>query len=214
LTTSTHEPAWRNPARAWGLLVLATLFGVGGFFLFRRSLEDYLLVLDQEAASPVVVNLLYGVLAVVGLAKGEVIFRRKVMARALARGRDAIGEGCSCDLPLAPFVMLSMVRPWKRSHAISSWVLIPLMVGLAFFFRFGLEAMGMSATTAALVRGPVYFGIALALAYAAALYLVALLRFVGWWMTDGKPETIPLPGQPDRPGACAAQSLPVLTPQS
>jgi hypothetical protein len=196
VTTSLTQPSWRNAGRAWGIFCLAALFAVGAFFLVRRSLTDWHDVLERETASPLTLGLLYGVLAVIGVVKGEIIFRRKVLARALARARSAIGEtGNLADLPLAPFCMLSLYRPWKVAHAISSWVIIPVMVGLAVFFRIGLPAMvgpepgGMGA----LVRGPVYFGIGLALAFAALVYLVALIRFVGWWLNDGRDETIPLP---------------------
>lgn len=193
MTSSSTQPAWRNPARAWGIFVLAALFGVGAFFLLRRAFEDWSDVLDKGTAGVTLLGILYAVLALVGLAKGEVIFRRKILARALARARSAIGEtGNVVDLPLAPFCMLSMYRPWKPAHAISSWVLIPLMVGLAIFFRVGLPGM-IGAETGALVRGPVYFGIGLALAYGAAVYLIALVRFVGWWASGCRPDAIPLP---------------------
>lgn len=150
-------------------------------------------MLEAGTAGAGVLGLLYGVLALIGLAKGEVIFRRKVLARALARGRDAIGEtGWPGDAPLAPFCMLSLYRPWKPAHAISSWVIIPAMIGLAFFFRFALPSM-IGADAGALIRGPVYFGIALALAYGALVYVVTLARFIGWWLADGRDETLPLP---------------------
>lgn len=193
MSTSIAVHAWRNWGRVWGLFVLAALFGTGAFFLLRRSLEDWNLVLQKETAGIGLLGLLYAVLALIGLAKGELIFRRKVLARALARGRSAIGEtGWAGDAPLAPFCMLSLYRPWKPAHAISSWVLIPLMVGLAFFFRFGLPSM-IGSDLGALVRGPVYFGIALALAYGALVYVVMLARFIAWWLGDGRDETVPLP---------------------
>src|SRR5262245_38591902 len=124
--------SWRNWGRAWGILALAGLFGIGGYFLIKRSLEDYhRLVHEYDYAAPLV-GTLYLVLALIGLVKGEIIFRRKVLARALMRARAALGEtGWKGDLLLAPFCMLSLYRPWKPAHAISSWVLIPLMVGLA-----------------------------------------------------------------------------------
>jgi hypothetical protein len=81
------------------------------------------------------------------------------------------------------------------------------MVGLAFFFRLGLERMGLSPENAALVRGPVYFAIGLALAYGALVYLAALVRFLGWWTSDRRPETIPLAplgGRPPANGQAAA----------
>jgi hypothetical protein len=193
LSTSIAAPVWRNWGRTWGLIVLAALFGTGTFFLLKRSLKDWNDVLEAGTAGTGLLGVLYAVLAVIGLAKGEVIFRRKVLARALARGRSAIGEtGWAGDAPLAPFCMLSLYRPWKPAHAISSWVIIPVMVGLAFFFRFGLPSM-IGAEMGALVRGPVYFGIALALAYGALVYVVALARFIGWWLSDGRDETLPLP---------------------
>ncbi len=193
MSTTIALPAWRNWGRAWGLFVLASLFGTGAFFLLRRSLADWSAVLDAGTAGAGLLSVLYAVLALIGLAKGEVIFRRKVLARALARGRNAIGEtGWPGDAPLAPFCMLSLYRPWKPAHAISSWVIIPVMVGLAFFFRFGLPTM-VGKEMGDLVRGPVYFGIALALAYGALVYVVALARFVGWWVGDGREETLPLP---------------------
>jgi hypothetical protein len=184
------SPCWAQCGRAWGIFLLGLLFGIGAFFLMRRSFVDWPLA---ETTGGFWAYLLYGLIGLVGLAKGEVIFRRKVMARSLARARQAIGEtGWRGDGPLAPFCMLSLYRPWKTAHAISSWVLIPLMVGLAIFFR-NLEGMGFSASTAALIRGPVYFGIGLALAYGAGVYLLALGRFLAWWAQDGRPETLPLP---------------------
>jgi hypothetical protein len=197
VSDATTEPAWRNIGRAWGMFVLACLFGVGCYFLCRRSLEDWNALMvptqGQSPPSPVLVFTLYAVLAIVGLAKGEVIFRRKVMARSLARARSAIGEtGWPGDAFLAPFCMLSLYRPWKISHALSSWLLIPLMVGLAFFFRFGLAGF-VDPTTESLVRGSVYFGIGLALAYGALVYLAALVRFIGWWLSGAARESMPLP---------------------
>jgi uncharacterized membrane protein len=195
LSTSTAQPAWVNWGRAWGIFFLAVVFGVGGFFLFDKSIVDWNDVLREDTASTLVLGILYAVFALVGLVKGEIIFRRKILARALSRARSAIGAtGWAGDVPLAPFCMLSMYRPWKPAHAISSWVIIPLMVGLAIFFRVGLPSM-IGAEAGALVRGPVYFGIGLALAYGAAVYIVALMRFVGWWLNDGQPETVPLPEQ-------------------
>lgn len=200
MTSSLTQPGWRNPARAWGILCLAGLFGIGAFFLVRRSFEDWADVIDKGTAGATVLGILYAVLALVGLAKGEIIFRRKVLARALTRAHSAVGEtGNIIDLPLAPFCMLSMYRAWKVAHAISSWVLIPLMVGLAFFFRFGLPAM-IGPETGALVRGPVYFGIGLALAYGALVYLAALARFVGWWL-GGAAGEMPLPAPASEVGS-------------
>jgi hypothetical protein len=196
LSESATSPAWQNWARCWGILVLGALFGVGGYFLFRRSLEDWRLLREggEPPFAPGLVYALYALVGLVGLVKGEIIFRRKVLARSLARARQAVGEtGWIGDLPLAPFCLLSMYRPWKPAHAISSWVIIPIMVGLAFFFRFGLGLLGMGDATQAIVRGPIYFGIGLALAYGSGVYAVYLLRLVAWWLTAPTPETIPLP---------------------
>lgn len=200
MSTSTAQPGWVNWGRAWGILVLAALFGTGSFFLFRRSLEDWSYLLEKDVAGSTTLAVLYGVVALVGLAKGEFIFRRKVLTRALTRARSAIGEtGWVGDALLAPFCMLSLYRPWKIAHAISSWVLIPLMVGLAIFFRVGLPSM-IGEETGALVRGPVYFGIGLALAYGAVVYLVALARFLGWWLGGSSADAIPLPLLEGKPG--------------
>lgn len=197
MSTISTLPTWVNAGRAWGMLVLAALFGVGGFFLFRRSFQDWNLLQEANTSAALLYGL-YGGLGLIGLVKGEMIFRRKVMARSLSRARDAIGEtGWAGDAPLAPFCMLSLYRPWKTAHAISSWVLIPIMVGLAFFFRFGLEAMGMDKTTAALIRGPVYFAIGIALIYGLGVYAVALVRFLGWWL-GGAAGPIPLPAAEGR----------------
>lgn len=191
--SETDGAPWRNWGRAWGILVLAGLFGTGGFFLIRRSFADYHDLVHSYSFAPALVGTLFLILALVGLAKGEIIFRRKVLARALTRARAAIGEtGWAGDLPLAPFCMLSLYRPWKPAHAISSWVLIPLMVGLAFLFRFGIPAL-VGEETGAMLRGPVYFGVGVALVYGAAVYLVALGRLVSWWSSDGQEATMPLP---------------------
>ena len=170
--------AWKNWARAWGILVLAGLFAIGGYFLIKRSLVDYSDLKETYSYSPILVGSLYLILALVGLAKGELIFRRKILARALTRARAAIGETSWVgDLPLAPFLMLSMYRPWKKAHAISSWVLIPLMVGLAIFFRLGLPSL-IGESAGALARGPVYFGVGLALVYGAVVYVAALAKLI------------------------------------
>jgi hypothetical protein len=198
VTNSLTQPGWRNAARAWGIFCLAGLFGTGAFFLIRRSFEDWRDVSAAGTASQTLLGILYAVLALIGAVKGDIVFRRKVLARALARARSAVGEtGNILDVPLAPFCMLSLYRPWKIAHAISSWVIIPVMIGLAVFFRVGLPSLigAEPGGNGALVRGPVYFGIGLALAYGALVYLVALARFVAWWQGDGRPETMPLPEQ-------------------
>jgi hypothetical protein len=186
--TALAGPAWRNLGRAWGLLFLAGLFGAGGYFLLKRSLEDWQTLLpvgEPAPVSPALVYLLYGLLAVLGLAKGEVIFRRKIVARTVARAQRAIGEtGWAGDAPLAPFCLLSLYRPWQRAHAISSWLIIPLMIALAVICRVFLDP---------LERGPIYFGVGLALAYASLVYVYYLVRFLAWWVADARPETLPLP---------------------
>jgi hypothetical protein len=207
VSTAAAQPGWVNAGRVWGILVLGALFGVGGYFLLRRSFADWPTAAE---ASPTLVYVLYVLVGLAGLVKGEIIFRRKVMARSLARARQAIGEtGWVGDAVLAPFCMLSLYRPWKIAHALSSWLLIPLMVGLAVFFR-NLERMGVADGTAALIRGPIYFGIGLALIYGCLVYLIALFRFLAWWQGNGQPETNPLPapaGQP-MPNGQAARSIP------
>jgi hypothetical protein len=52
----------------------------------------------------------------------------------------------------------------------------------------------MSPATAALVRGPVYFAIGIALVYGACVYLMALVRFLGWWL-GGAGGPVPLPAR-------------------
>lgn len=192
----TDHAGWRNWGRAWGILMLAALFGIGGFFLIKRSIADYkFLIGSPNDYAPAMVGTIYLILGVIGVAKGEFIFRRKVLARAMTRAHSAIGEtGWKGDVPLAPFCMLSMYRPWKKAHAISSWVLIPLMVGLALLFRFVFPSI-VGEATGALLRGPVYFAVGLALLYAAAIYLVALGRLVSWWASDGQETSIPLPAR-------------------
>src|SRR5262245_55078037 len=72
VTTSTTQPSWRNVARAWGIFCLAALFGVGAFFLVRRSLVDWHDVLEQGTAGQTLLGALYAVLALIGLVKGEI----------------------------------------------------------------------------------------------------------------------------------------------
>src|SRR4051794_14444309 len=72
LATSTAIPTWVNAGRAWGMFFLAAVFGVGSFFLFRRSLEDWHNVLEKGTAGGVLLGVLYAVLALIGLVKGEI----------------------------------------------------------------------------------------------------------------------------------------------
>jgi hypothetical protein len=189
---TTKQSTGKTLAQFWGIAVLGFLFGMGGYRLLMKAYSLYTshppLDLGDYA--------LYALLLVFGVGKAEMLFRRKFIPRTLARARDAIGEtGWAGDYPLAPFLMLSLYRPWQKKHAIMSWVLIPIMVGLAVLFAI---EQGVPDGT---FKGAVDLAIGLALAFAALVFLVYLLRLLAWWMGGAKAESNPLPAsEPFRKG--------------
>ncbi len=186
-----RQPLGKTLGQLWGIVVLAAVFGMGGYRLTDKAVgftHDRGLTNSASAMRPTSAldYALYGLLLVIGAGKAEMLFRRKFIPRTLARARDALGEtGWKGDYLLAPFCMLSLYRPWQRKHLILSWVLIPAMVGLAVFFVVVVEDSPF--------KGAVDLGIGLALLYGAAVYLIALFRLLGWWGQGANPETMPFP---------------------
>ncbi|HQR06679.1 MAG TPA: hypothetical protein PLN21_07650 [Gemmatales bacterium] len=133
---------------------------------------------------------LFGLIILLGVGKGYAIFYRKMVPRTLARCRTALGEtGWSMDYVLAPFCMLSLYRPWKRKHAILSWIVVPVMVMLAVSFILWVPDSVFKAAVDWAVGG--------ALAFAALLYVFNLLRLLGWLATGAKFEKHPFPANAD-----------------
>jgi hypothetical protein len=129
---------------------------------------------------------LFALIILLGIGKSWAIFHRRMVPRTLARGRKALGEtGSGWDYLFAPFCMLSLYRPWQRKHAILSWVLIPVMIGLAISF---IVIVPDGVTKAA-----VDWAVGLALAYATLLYVIAFLRLLWWALTGAKLANHPLP---------------------
>ncbi len=187
LGENDRQPLSKTLGQLWGLLFLTALFAMGGYRLTLKGVELF----KPELAY----FLWYGVLLVLGAGKGEFLFRRQFIHRTLARGR-ALGEtGRAGDYLLAPFCMLSLYRPWQRKHQIVSWVLIPAMVTLAILF--------LTVVPDGSFKGAVDFGIGLALAYGALIYLMYLGRFLAWWFTGTTTQTNPLPELKPQPGALA-----------
>lgn len=165
----------------WGILFLLALFSQGGYRLLLKGID-----LFQRHALTNTDYLIFGVLLVFGCAKAEMLFRRVFIQRTLARAREALGEtGWTGDYWLAPFCMLSLYRPWQKKHQIMSFLLIPIMVGLAVYFAIG--------DINPVFKGAVDIAIGFALSYAAVFYLIALLRVLGWWLAGAKEATCPLP---------------------
>src|SRR5262245_14090290 len=109
LGETTKQPLGKTLGQLWGLLFLLVLFGTGGFRLTDKAVgfthAKGLTTADSPMSPKDTLDyLLYGLLLGVGLAKGEMLFRRKFVARTLARARDALGEtGWKGDYILAPF---------------------------------------------------------------------------------------------------------------
>jgi hypothetical protein len=185
----------RTLGQLWGLIALAALFGMGGFRLLKKA---YTLTYVGTGEPPVCHGIpitwydwaFLGACILLGLGKAYGIFYKKMIPRTLARCRTALGEtGNSLDYLLAPFCMLSLYRPWKVKHAILSWLVVPVMVMLAVSFVVWVPD--------SIYKSSVDWGVGLALALASLVYLVALLRFLGWLLTGAKPEHHPFPPSAD-----------------
>jgi hypothetical protein len=171
------QPLGRTLGQLWGTFFLAVLFGMGAYRLTAKGCRLF----EPETSYFVV----YAVLLIFGAAKGEFLFRRKFVARTLARGRDALNS--SLDYVLAPFCMLSFYRPWSIKHAVLSWAIVPIMVGLAVLFAHPTLLPDNE------YKGGVDMAIGLALAYTAGIFVVYWFRVLGWWLTGGTADSIPLP---------------------
>lgn len=166
-------------AQAWGILFLTGLFGSGAYRLTSKGVQ----IFQEHPPLTSLDYLIYGGVLVLGMAKAEMLFRRALVHRTLARARHALLS--PLDYLLAPFCMFSFYRPWVRKHQITSLILVPVMVCLAIYF-----AIGDIHPT---LKGAVDLAIGLALGYAAAWYLFALLRLVAWRLSGAAPEANPLP---------------------
>lgn len=186
---SERQTFAKTLGQIWGLLALAALFGMGGYRLLNKA---YSLTYLQTEGIPLTAFdwFLYGLIILLGVGKAYAIFYRKMVPRTLARCRTALGEtGWSMDYLLAPFCMLSMYRPWKKKHAILSWIVIPVMVLLAVSFVLWVPDSVFKAAVDWAVGG--------ALAFAALLYVVALVRLLGWLAMGAKFEKHPFPANAD-----------------
>jgi hypothetical protein len=174
-------------------LVLGVLFGTGAYRLLKKAYELTFVDLGQGPPGyPISARdyFLFGVLILLGLVKAYVIFQKRLIPRTLARARLALGEtGNSWDYLLAPFCMLSLYRPWKRKHAILSWVIIPVMVTLAVCF--------IVLDIPPVFKAAVDWAVGLALGWAALLYALAFLQVLLWTVTGKRPERNPLPTHAD-----------------
>ena len=171
------QPLAKTLGQLWGILVLAAVFGMGAYRLTAKGIRLF----EPETSY----YLMYGVLVIFGAAKGEFLFRRKFVPRTLARARDALNS--KLDLILAPVCMLSFYRPWSVKHAVLSWLIVPVMVGLAILFA------GQEPIPDGPFKGGVDLAIGLALAFTAAIFVVYWFRLVGWWFAGANAESIPLP---------------------
>lgn len=179
---SLRQPLGKTLGQLWGILFLLVLFGMGGYRLLNKGVQLWQSHPPLEAWE----YLLFGFLIAFGAGKAEMLFRRIFIPRTLARAREALGEtGWSGDYWLAPFCMLSFYRPWQKKHQIMSFVLVPVMVGLAVFFAVG--------DVNPILKGAVDLGIGFALAYAALFYLIAFARVFVWWLGGAREENCPLP---------------------
>jgi hypothetical protein len=173
------QPLAKTLGQLWGILALAFLFGMGGYRLTAKGIRLF----EPEMSY----YLTYGVLLIFGAAKGEFLFRRKFVPRTLARARDALNS--SLDLILAPICMLSFYRPWSVKHAVLSWLIVPIMVGLAILFA------RQEPIPDGPFKGGVDIAIGLALAFTAAIFVVYWFRLLGWWLAGSKAESMPLPSR-------------------
>jgi hypothetical protein len=165
--------------QVWGILFLTGLFGSGAYRLTTKGIQIY----QDHPPLTTLDYLIYGGIFVLGMAKAEVLFRRALVRRTLARARHALLT--PLDYLLAPFCMFSFYRPWVRKHQITSLILVPIMVCLAVYFTLG----DIHPT----LKGAVDLAIGLALGYAALGYLYALLRLIAWRLSGAAPEANPLP---------------------
>lgn len=168
---------------------------MGGYRLLNKA---YLLTYVGTGEPPIAHGIpitafdwfLYGFIILLGVGKSFAIFYRKMVPRTLARCRSALGEtGWSMDYLLAPFCMLSLYRPWKKKHAILSWIVIPVMVLLAVSFILWVPD--------SVIKAAVDWAVGGALAFAALLYVWALIRFIGWLVMGAKIEQHPFPATAD-----------------
>jgi hypothetical protein len=199
---STRRSWGKWLAQLWGLAFVFSVFGIGSFNLLVKGL-GYLIEFDFET------SLSYGIMLVLGFAKGEFLLRRSFVARVVARAQDALGETGAylLDYVLAPFCMLSLYRPWLTKHAIISWVLIPIMIGLTTIFARDDIVTGFKTGgywfRGETIRGGVDFGIGFALGYAAIfLALDGLLLLQGQRLKPVKGQPTPsAPPSSNAPGA-------------
>lgn len=185
----------KSLGQLWGLAALGLLFGMGAYRLLMKA---YVLTYVGTGDPPVCHGLpltaldwfLYGLFILMGIGKAYAIFYRKMVPRTLARCRTALGEtGWSMDYVLAPFCMLSLYRPWKRKHAILSWIVVPVMVLLAVSFVVWV--------TDSVFKAAVDWAVGGALAFAALLYVWSIVRLLGWLATGAKTEQHPFPASAD-----------------
>ena len=189
----------KSLGQIWGLIFLAVLFGMGGYRLMKKAYVLTYVGTRVTLDDPLVCHgipitafdwFLLGLIILLGVGKAYGIFYRKLVPRTLARCRTALGEtGWKMDYLLAPFCMLSLYRPWKKKHAILSWVLIPVMVLLAVTFILWVPD--------SVIKAAVDWAVGGALAFGALLYVVALLRLIGWLATGAKMENHPFPASAD-----------------
>ena len=183
IAVDTSRPSTgKTLGQLWGILFLGFIFGTGAWRLIAKFSTIY----QAEPPTNAMHYAIYALLLVLGVGKAEFLFRRKLIQRTLARARDALGEtGWRGDYLLAPFCMFSFYRPWAKKHMIMSWVLVPVMVGLAILFIVG--------DINPILKGAVDLAIGLALAYAALVYVYYFLRVFFWWISGGRAENSPLP---------------------
>lgn len=194
-TRVERQTAAKTLGQIWGLVALAGLFGMGGYRLLKKAyVLTYVGTGDPVVCAGIPLTafdwFLYGLIILLGVGKAYGIFYRKMVPRTLARCRTALGEtGWSMDYLLAPFCMLSMYRPWKKKHAILSWIVIPVMVLLAVSFIVWVPDSVFKAAVDWAVGG--------ALAFAALLYVFNLLRLIGWLAAGARFEKHPFPASAD-----------------
>lgn len=194
-----RQTSAKTLSQIWGLLGLAALFGMGGYRLLNKAYILTFVGTHTSPTEPLVCHgipitafdwFLYGLIILLGVGKAYAIFYRKMVPRTLARCRTALGEtGWSMDYLLAPFCMLSLYRPWKKKHAILSWIVVPVMVLLAVSFILWVPDTVFKAAVDWAVGG--------ALAFAALLYVVSLLRLLVWLAMGAKFEKHPFPANAD-----------------
>lgn len=179
---TARQPLAKTLGQLWGCLFLLALFGMGGYRLLLKGIQIW----QDHPPVELWEYLIYGFLIIFGTGKAEFLFRRIFIPRTLARGREALGEtGWSGDYWLAPFCMLSFYRPWQKKHQIMSFVLVPVMVGLAVYFALG--------EINPVLKGSVDIAIGFALAYAALVFALYLGLLLVWWLGGANEATHPWP---------------------